>query len=175
MSKKNFWEELYDYFFCHKQSDQEEPQLDLEDTKGEKRTLLALERTIHAKRRTFLANERTFLAWIRTSIAIMGFGFLIEKFSMFLWMEAKKIQFVSFRSLEISNLLGVIFIGLGALVGFLAIVRFIRVERDIEASTFRPSIVMDVFVGIIFLILVAIIIYYITNWHSVLLIMRKKF
>jgi len=32
---------------------------------------------------------------------------------------------------------------------------------------------MDVFVGIIFLILVAIIIYYITNWQSILLIMRR--
>lgn len=57
--------------------------------------------------------------------------------------------------------------------GFLAVIRFIRAERDIETSTFRPSIVMDVFVGIIFLILVAIIIYYITNWQSILLIMRR--
>ncbi len=29
------------------------------------------------------ANERTYLAWIRTSIAIMAFGFLIEKFDIF--------------------------------------------------------------------------------------------
>ncbi len=144
------------------------------DEKVDKRTLLAWERTILAKRRTFLANERTFLAWIRTSIAIMGFGFLIEKFSMFLWLEVKKFHMASSSaSLEISNLLGVIFIGLGALVGFLAVVRFIRVERDIETNTFRPSIVMDVFFGIIFLILAAIIIYYVLNWQSVLLIMRR--
>jgi hypothetical protein len=31
-----------------------------------------------------LANERTFLAWIRTSIGIMGFGFVVVKFSRFL-------------------------------------------------------------------------------------------
>ena len=30
------------------------------------------------------ANERTFLAWVRTSIAVMGFGFLIERFDIFL-------------------------------------------------------------------------------------------
>ena len=30
------------------------------------------------------ANERTYLAWIRTSIAIMTFGFLIEKFDLFI-------------------------------------------------------------------------------------------
>ena len=28
------------------------------------------------------ANERTFLAWVRTSIAIMAFGFLVEKFDL---------------------------------------------------------------------------------------------
>jgi putative membrane protein len=30
-----------------------------------------------------LANERTFLACTRTSIAIMGFGFVVFKFSLF--------------------------------------------------------------------------------------------
>lgn len=30
------------------------------------------------------ANERTYLAWVRTSIAIMAFGFLVEKFTLFL-------------------------------------------------------------------------------------------
>ena len=28
------------------------------------------------------ANERTYLAWIRTSLAIMAFGFLIDKFEL---------------------------------------------------------------------------------------------
>jgi putative membrane protein len=30
------------------------------------------------------ANERTFLAWVRTAIAVMAFGFLVEKFDLFL-------------------------------------------------------------------------------------------
>ena len=30
-----------------------------------------------------LANERTYLAWIRTSIGIMAFGFVVEKFAIF--------------------------------------------------------------------------------------------
>jgi inner membrane protein YidH len=29
------------------------------------------------------ANERTFLAWLRTGIAVIAFGFLIEKFDLF--------------------------------------------------------------------------------------------
>jgi putative membrane protein len=34
-------------------------------------------------RRVHMANERTFLAWIRTSIGIMVFGFVVEKFALF--------------------------------------------------------------------------------------------
>ncbi len=30
------------------------------------------------------ANERTYLAWVRTAIAIMAFGFVIERFDLFL-------------------------------------------------------------------------------------------
>ena len=29
------------------------------------------------------ANERTFLAWLRTSIAVIAFGFVIERFGLF--------------------------------------------------------------------------------------------
>lgn len=34
------------------------------------------------------ANERTFLAWVRTSIAVMAFGFIVEKFDLFLEIAA---------------------------------------------------------------------------------------
>ena len=33
--------------------------------------------------RDHAANERTFLAWVRTGIAVIAFGFLIEKFNLF--------------------------------------------------------------------------------------------
>lgn len=29
------------------------------------------------------ANERTFLAWVRTGIAVIAFGFVVEKFNLF--------------------------------------------------------------------------------------------
>jgi putative membrane protein len=34
--------------------------------------------------RVYLAAERTFLAWVRTSLALMGFGFVIARFALFL-------------------------------------------------------------------------------------------
>ena len=32
----------------------------------------------------YLASERTFLAWIRTGLALMGFGFVVARFGLFL-------------------------------------------------------------------------------------------
>jgi putative membrane protein len=34
--------------------------------------------------RDYLAEERTFLGWIRTGIALMGFGFVLARFGIFL-------------------------------------------------------------------------------------------
>jgi putative membrane protein len=31
----------------------------------------------------YAANERTFLAWVRTGVAVIAFGFVIEKFNIF--------------------------------------------------------------------------------------------
>jgi len=38
------------------------------------------------------ANERTFLAWIRTGIAVIVFGFVVEKFNLFLFVLAGSIS-----------------------------------------------------------------------------------
>ncbi len=117
-------------------------------------------------RRAHLSNERTFLAWVRTSISIMAFGFVVEKFSLFLWLNVHNRHHADSYSLALSNLMGIIFMGLGAFIGLLSILRFVRVEREIETDTFRPSIVMEVLCGLIFFILSAIILYYVFNWHS---------
>ncbi len=123
-------------------------------------------------RRTHLANERTFLAWIRTSISIMAFGFVVEKFSLFLWVDKKMAKTPYSSALEISNLLGVVFIGLGVIMSVLAMVRFVKIEKEIETNTFKPPIVLDIMCGLIFLILSILIFYYIFNWHNILLLAR---
>ncbi len=123
-------------------------------------------------RRTHLANERTFLAWIRTAISIMGFGFVVEKFSLFLLLDKRIGKGPRLSALEVSNLLGVVFIVLGVTVGFLAMVRFVKVEKEIETNTFRPPIVLDVMCGLIFVLLSILICYYVINWHGILLLVH---
>ena len=43
------------------------------------------------------ANERTFLAWIRTAIAVIAFGFVLEKFNLFI------VALAASSSAEVSN------------------------------------------------------------------------
>ena len=79
-----------------------------------------------------MANERTFLAWIRTSIGIMAFGFVVEKFALFI----KQISIVLGKSnIEkalppshgYSAIVGIFLVGLGSLMGLLAFVRYKKV------------------------------------------------
>jgi len=99
-------------------------------------------------RRVHMANERTFLAWIRTSIGIMAFGFVLEKFGLFLkqmtWFMGKTALSGSADVRPgLSAFLGVILVGLGALMGLMAFVRYKKVERQIDEDTYRPSLLLD--------------------------------
>jgi len=97
-------------------------------------------------RRVHMANERTFLAWIRTSIAVMAFGFVVEKFSLFVKQMAyymgKEAQPPSTPGY--SSRIGILLVGLGMLMGVLAFIRYKKVERQIDEDTYKPSPVLSV-------------------------------
>lgn len=114
-------------------------------------------------RRVHLANERTFLAWIRTAIAIMAFGFIVEKFSFFLKLEMIRKNYEK-AGLESAYLLGFVLIGFGCLIGLLAIVHYIINEKDIENNRFKPSVLLDLLFGVILLALILAVVIFFWRW-----------
>ena len=68
-----------------------------------------------------LANERTFLAWIRTSIALMGFGFVIVKFALFIRQISIALgDKVTLTSKGYSAVVGVTMVAVGAIMATFA-------------------------------------------------------
>jgi len=106
-----------------------------------------------SNRRVHMANERTFLAWIRTSIGIMAFGFVVEKFALFikqmsLILGNANIENTSPPSHGYSAIVGIFLVGLGTLMGLLAFVRYKKVERQIDEDTYQPSSILDMLLTI---------------------------
>ena len=96
-------------------------------------------------RRVHMANERTFLAWIRTSISVMAFGFVVEKFSLFVKQMAYYLgKEASPPPPGLSSKIGIILVGLGVVMGVLAFWRYKRVEEQIEGDTYQPSAILSV-------------------------------
>jgi putative membrane protein len=92
-----------------------------------------------------MANERTFLAWVRTSIAIMAFGFVVEKFSLFV----KQMGYYLGKEAAppprgYSALIGIVLVGLGVVMGVLAFIRYKKVERQIDDDTYKSSPILSV-------------------------------
>jgi len=114
-------------------------------------------------RRDHMANERTFLAWIRTSIGIMAFGFVIEKFALFLkhlQLFFKGAQPPATGSGKYSSLVGIILVALGALMGLLAFIRYKKVEKEINEDSYQPSILLDILVTLGLLMLGIFLVFY---------------
>jgi putative membrane protein len=82
--------------------------------------------------RVFFAAERTLLAWNRTSLTLMAFGFVIERFGLFVHMLLPQPGTPLQRGL--SFWIGLAFILIGSLTATAAVVQFRRVLH-----TFKPS------------------------------------
>jgi putative membrane protein len=108
------------------------------------------------------ANERTFLAWVRTGIATIVFGFVIEKFNLFVFTMAKansldaagRAQLEKFSgSFSHYDGLALILAGIGIIA--LSLIRFVRITRLIDdpqthsASSVRSELVLSVVLALI--------------------------
>jgi putative membrane protein len=104
------------------------------------------------------ANERTFLAWVRTGIAVIAFGFVIEKFNLFVLAMASAGTTApdAARRLQLERMSGplgrydglaLILVGLALVV--VAAVRFVRTgrmlddQREHAASSVRTELIFS--------------------------------
>jgi putative membrane protein len=108
-----------------------------------------------------LANERTFLAWIRTSIALMGFGFVVVKFSLFI----KQLSIVLTDKTLIpgkgySSFIGMLLVAIGALMALLAFLRYRSTEKQLMRKDYQPSFLLSLLLTLFIVIMSGLLLYY---------------
>jgi inner membrane protein YidH len=103
------------------------------------------------------ANERTFLAWLRTSIAVIAFGFVIEKFDLFVLTLMNATSLDAPVRLQLERLSGRLaegsgraFIVVGVIFIVVATIRFVRTGQLLDDQAIHsPSILPDLIFSVV--------------------------
>ena len=103
--------------------------------------------------RVLFAAERTLLAWQRSAIALMGFGFVVERFGLFLQMVAHQPLSGSQRGFSLA--IGVLLLLLGAAVALVSARQFRQVARNLDPAVVPPGYWTQV--GVALNVIIAII------------------
>jgi len=90
----------------------------------------------------FLANQRTFLAWVRTSLALIGLGFVVSRFGLFLrelGIRTKESIIAQSSVHSHSSLLGISMVVLGAALIIYALKNYLETNKAIRRGTYTPK------------------------------------
>jgi putative membrane protein len=97
------------------------------------------------------------LAWQRSAIALMGFGFVVERFGLFLEVVMHQPQVSAQRSFSLAC--GVLLLVLGAAVALISARQFLQVAKDLDPSVVPPGywtrvgVVLNVIIAMIAVVL----------------------
>lgn len=94
--------------------------------------------------RIYFAAERTFLAWIRTGLALMGFGFVVARFGLFLRELGSTETHLPMRSSSFSLWTGTALVVVGVVIHLVSAAQHVKLIRALnEGREFagRPSAV----------------------------------
>src|SRR5665213_1682467 len=119
----------------------------------------------NSKCREHLANERTFLAWIRTSIAIIAFGFVIEKFSLFM----KQMAFILGKagtgealpsSHGYSAVVGIFLVTFGTMLSVLGFLKFKKTQKQIDQGRYQISSLLELILTLLIFVVGGFLVVY---------------
>ncbi len=82
--------------------------------------------------RIYFAAERTFLAWIRTGLALMGFGFVVARFGVFLREMAAVTHNPSMQSYGFSLWAGTALVMVGVFIDLTAAFRHVQIVKRLN-------------------------------------------
>jgi putative membrane protein len=103
--------------------------------------------------RVYFAAERTLLAWLRTGLGLMGVGFAVARFGLFLREMQASQTHAPAHATGVSLWSGVGLVALGVVVNVGAIVRHVQMVRQLSSGTWEPGKVSTS--GIVLAILLA--------------------
>jgi putative membrane protein len=119
--------------------------------------------------RVYFAAERTFLAWIRTGLGLMGVGFAVSRFGLFLrqWqageMRASDTH-AAVQATGISEVSGVALVALGVVVNVTAVMHHLRTVRELRSGTWvagvaRNAVVLALLLAVVGMAMGAYLLY----------------
>ena len=112
--------------------------------------------------RIHLAVERTLLAWIRTGLAMMGFGFVVARFGLFLRELGTAAPTIAVKSTGFSLWTGTALVLAGVVVNAVSTAQYLHTIRDLNEgreATGRPS-TLAVSLGVVLCIVGAAMAFY---------------
>jgi putative membrane protein len=113
------------------------------------------------------ANERTFLAWVRTAIAVMAFGFLVERFDLFLEIAAPSLagRAISVPGHRFGNIAGLALIVAGTAMVAIAAVRFRLIAKNIDSEELKhgPGSRLDIALALLLVLLGCALVAYLSH------------
>ncbi len=80
--------------------------------------------------RVLFSAERTLMAWTRTAVALMAFGFVVERFGLFeTWLRDPA---AGLAAPGVTRLVGLVFVLLGVAVGLISVLQYRIVLRELQ-------------------------------------------
>ena len=115
----------------------------------------------------YLAAERTLLAWIRTGLAMMGFGFVVARFGLFLQQIQAMQSSPSPQSFGVSLWFGTALIVVGVIVNVMSTWKHVRMVQELGSggrSFKKPSSLAITVALILAAVGLAMAFYLVTAW-----------